>query len=155
MEDASLGRHPPFGEHVEVTAFAHRRPASQAKSARKLRTYLTSLGFFDEEIGVIDESSPASLGHDNQSVPTGLASEVDDPGGHRCNHAKTPGILGLPVGSNAPFKEHTDLPNRLPGAPVKSRPAKIPCKANRRRTNTTVSGFRWVIRNSASPEVLV
>src|SRR4051794_2073330 len=49
MEDASLGRHPPFGEHVEVTAFAHRRPASQAKSAKQLRTYLTSLGFFDEE----------------------------------------------------------------------------------------------------------
>src|SRR4051812_10619862 len=97
--------------------------------ARKLKTYQTSLGFFDEAIAA--PSMKAALeawGTKTNLFHQGVAKEVDDPDIIAATMRKPGVILKRPIGSNGPFKEHADLPTRLPGDEVKGRPAKRPAK---------------------------
>src|SRR5437763_17085617 len=90
--------------------------------ARKLKTYQTSLGFFDEAIAA--PSMKAALeawGTKTNLFRQGVAKEVDDPEVIAATMRKPGVILRRPVGSNGPFKEHAELPSDL-GRPEK-RPA--------------------------------
>src|SRR5947209_626021 len=97
--------------------------------ARKLKTYQTSLGFFDEAIAA--PSMKAALeawGTKTNLFHQGVAKEVDDPEVIAATMRKPGVILRRPVGSNGPFKEHADLPTHLPRDDVKGRPGKLRAK---------------------------
>lgn len=79
--------------------------------ARKLRTYQTSLGFFDQAVAA--PSMKAALeawGADSNLFHQGAARESDDPDVIAATMAKPGVVLRRPVGSNGPFSEHADLP---------------------------------------------
>jgi hypothetical protein len=101
--------------------------------ARKLRTYQTSVGFFD--LAIAAPSMKAALeawGANSNLFHQGFAREVHDPGVVAATMAK-PGIaLRRPVGSNGPFKEHADLPGNLSPNEAKGRPKKIHAKPAKR-----------------------
>ena len=97
--------------------------------ARKLKTYQTSLGFFDEAIAA--PSMKAALeawGTKTNLFHQGVAKEVDDPDVIAATMRKPGVILRRPVGSNGPFKEHADLPTHLSRDDVKGRPGKLRAK---------------------------
>src|SRR5213075_1808541 len=82
--------------------------------ARKLKTYQTSLGFFDQAIAA--PSMKAALeawGTKTNLFHQGVAKEVDDPDVIAATMRKPGAILRRPIGSNGPFKEHADLPTHL------------------------------------------
>src|SRR5215217_2055999 len=97
--------------------------------ARKLKTYQTSLGFFDEAIAA--PSMKAALeawGTKTNVFHQGVAKEIDDPEIIAATMRKPGVILKRPVGSHGPFKEHADLPSRLPGDEAERKPGKRPAK---------------------------
>jgi hypothetical protein len=78
--------------------------------ARKLKTYQTSLGFFDQAIAA--PSMKAALeawGAESNLFHQGAAKESDDPNVIAAAMAKPGVVLKRPVGSNEPFGEHSDL----------------------------------------------
>src|SRR2546421_7289932 len=90
--------------------------------ARRLKTYQTSLGFFDEAIAA--PSMKAALeawGTKTNLFHQGVAKEVDDPDIIAATMRKPGVILRRPIGSNGPFKEHADLPTRVPGDEIKGK----------------------------------
>src|SRR5215211_7532406 len=100
--------------------------------ARKLNTYQTSLGFFDQAIAA--PSMKAALeawGTKTNLFHQGVAKEVDDPEIIAATMRKPGVILKRPVGSNGPFKEHAELPTDLSREKAKSRPAKHRAKLNK------------------------
>jgi colicin import membrane protein len=93
--------------------------------ARKLKTYLTSLGFFD--LAIAAPSMKAALeawGSRSNLFHQGMAREVDDPAVVAATLSKPGVILKRPIGSSGPFREQADLPARLPGDGAKSGPNK-------------------------------
>jgi hypothetical protein len=93
--------------------------------ARKLKTYQTSLGFFD--LAIAAPSMKAALeawGSKSNLFHQGFAREVDDPKVIAATMLKPGVILRRPVGSTGPFKEHADLPTHLSPDEVKGRPEK-------------------------------
>src|SRR2546430_12429862 len=89
---------------------------------RKLKTYQTSMGFFDQAIAA--PSMKAALeawGTKTNLFHQGVAKEVDDPEVIAATMRKPGVILRRPVGSNGPFKEHAELPTRLTGNEVEGR----------------------------------
>ena len=84
--------------------------------ARKLKTYQTSLGFFDQAIAA--PSMKAALeawGADSNLFHQGAAKESHDPV-VAATMAKPGVVLRRPVGTDRPFSEHADLPTDLDGA---------------------------------------
>ena len=82
--------------------------------ARKLKTYQTSLGFFDQAIAA--PSMKAALeawGADSNLFHQGAAKESDDPAVIAATMAKPGVVLRRPVGSDGPFREHAELPTNL------------------------------------------
>jgi hypothetical protein len=82
--------------------------------ARKLKTYQTSLGFFDQAIAA--PSMKAALeawGADSNLFHQGAAKESDDPAVIAATMAKPGVVLRRPVGSDGPFGEHAELPTNL------------------------------------------
>jgi hypothetical protein len=82
--------------------------------ARKLKTYQTSLGFFDQAIAA--PSMKAALeawGADSNLFHQGAARESDDPDVIAATMAKPGIVLKRPVGSTGPFREHAELPLKL------------------------------------------
>jgi hypothetical protein len=102
--------------------------------ARKLKTYQTSLGFFD--LAIAAPSMKAALeawGADSNLFHQGAAHESDDPAVIAAT-MKTPGVvLRRPVGSNASFREHSELPTDLDGG--SGRPPKAARKSAGRKAN--------------------
>jgi colicin import membrane protein len=99
--------------------------------ARKLKTYQTSLGFFD--LAIAAPSMKAALkawGADSNLFHQGVAKESDDPVVVAATLSKPGVILRRPVGSDGPFREHADLP-RLSGNETRQRMAKT--RANPKR----------------------
>ncbi len=79
--------------------------------ARKLKTYQTSLGFFDQAIAA--PSMKAALeawGADSNLFHQGAAKESDDPAVIAATMKKPGVVLKRPVGSDGPFGEHAGLP---------------------------------------------
>ncbi len=82
--------------------------------ARKLKTYQTSLGFFDQAIAA--PSMRAALdawGADSNLFHQGAAKESDDPAVIAATMAKPGVVLRRPVGTTGPFGERADLPTDL------------------------------------------
>lgn len=82
--------------------------------ARKLKTYQTSLGFFDQAVAA--PSMKAALeawGADSNLFHQGAAKESDDPGVIAATKAKPGVVLKRAVGSDGPFRENADLPTEL------------------------------------------
>src|SRR5207302_1509527 len=83
--------------------------------ARRLKTYQTSLGFFD--LAIAAPSMKAALeawGADSNLFHQGVAKESGDPNVVAATMSKPGVVLKRPVGSDGPFREHADLP-RLSG----------------------------------------
>ncbi len=94
--------------------------------ARKLKTYQTSLGFFD--LAIAAPSMKAALeawGADSNLFHQGAAKESKDPDVTAATMAKPGVILRRPVGTDRPFSEHAELPTDLGG----SRPTKAARKS--------------------------
>ena len=81
--------------------------------ARKLKTYQTSLGFFD--LAIAAPSMKAALeawGADSNLFHQGAAKESEDPDVVAATMAAPGVVLKRPVGSSGPFKENAELPDR-------------------------------------------
>ena len=79
--------------------------------ARKLKTYQTSLGFFD--LAIAAASMKAALeawGAKSNLFHQGVAKESSDPDVIAATMSKPGVILRRPVGSNRPFEENAELP---------------------------------------------
>ena len=90
------------------------RPRKIDRMARKLKTYQTSLGFFDQAIAA--PSMKAALeawGADSNLFHQGAAKESDDPDVVAATMAKPGVVLKRPVGSTGPFREHAELPDQV------------------------------------------
>jgi colicin import membrane protein len=101
--------------------------------ARKLKTYRTSIGFFD--LAVAAPSMKAALeiwGADSNLFHQGFAKETDDPAVVAATVARPGIVLRRPVGTAGAFRETSGLPKALVGAEAgktpESRPAR-PAKA--------------------------
>jgi hypothetical protein len=93
--------------------------------ARKLKTYQTSVGFFD--LAIAAPSMAAALrawGSDTNLFQQGFAKETDDPAIVAATLAKPGVVLRRPVGSDGAFSEDAELPKELPIENVKERTAK-------------------------------
>ena len=106
--------------------------------ARKLKTYQTSLGFFD--LALAAPSMKAALeawGAESNLFHQGAAKESDDPDVIAATMKKPGIILRRAVGSNGPFTEHATLPANLAdevnGSP--NRPRAKPIKQPSRKTD--------------------
>jgi hypothetical protein len=94
--------------------------------ARKLKTYQTSLGFFEQAIAA--PSMKAALdawGADSNLFHQGAANESHDPEVIAPTMAKPGVVLKRPVGSDGPFGEHAELPKNL-GQDGRKKPAPKP-----------------------------
>jgi colicin import membrane protein len=97
--------------------------------ARKLKTYQTSLGFFD--LAIAAPSMKAALeawGSNSNLFHQGVAKESSDPKAIAAAMSKPGVVLRRPVGSNGSFKEHAHLPTQLSPHEVKGGPAKSRAK---------------------------
>jgi hypothetical protein len=84
--------------------------------AKKLKTYETSLGFFD--LAIAAPSMKAALeawGADSNLFHQGVAKQSEDPDVIAATMAAPGVVLKRPVGSSGPFKEHAELPSDLAG----------------------------------------
>jgi hypothetical protein len=84
--------------------------------ARKLKTYETSLGFFD--LAIAAPSMKAALdawGADSNLFHQGAAKQSEDPDVVAATMANPGVVLKRPVGSNGHFKEQAELPRNLAG----------------------------------------
>lgn len=91
--------------------------------ARKLKTYRTSLGFFD--LAIAAPSMKAALeawGADSNLFQQGAAKETDDPDVIDATMKKPRVVLRRAVGSDGSFGEHAELPTNLGdgGRPTKA-----------------------------------
>ena len=92
--------------------------------ARRLKTYQTSVGFFDLAIAAPSMKAAAEAwGSKTDIFKKGFAKQTDDPAIVAATIAKPGVVLRRPVGSNGPFSEDAELP-RLPKGKVKVRRAK-------------------------------
>jgi hypothetical protein len=100
--------------------------------ARKLKTYQTSLGFFEQAIAA--PSMKAALeawGADSNLFHQGAAKESSDPVIVAATMARPGVVLKRPVGSDGPFGERAELPKNL-GEEGRKKPApKPPAKAKK------------------------
>jgi hypothetical protein len=100
--------------------------------ARKLKTYQTSLGFFEQAIAA--PSMKAALeawGADSNLFHQGAAKESQDPDIIAATMAKPGVVLKRPVGSDGSFGEHAELPKNLGHDERKKAAHKPLAKANR------------------------
>jgi hypothetical protein len=93
------------------------------RPVRKLKTYQTSLGFFD--LAIAAPSMKAALeawGADSNLFHQGAAKESDDPDIIAATMAKPGVVLKRPVGSDGRFGERAELPTDLGrgGRPTKA-----------------------------------
>ncbi|MBA4038435.1 MAG: cell envelope biogenesis protein TolA [Bradyrhizobium sp.] len=105
--------------------------------ARKLKTYQTSLGFFDQAIAA--PSMKAALeawGADSNLFHQGAAKESHDPDVIAATLAKPGVVLRRPVGTDRPFSEHAELPTDLGG----SKPTKAARKSKGPKRKRPSSG---------------
>jgi hypothetical protein len=104
--------------------------------ARKLKTYQTSLGFFEQAIAA--PSMKAALeawGADSNLFHQGAAKESTDPEIVAATMNKPGVVLRRPVGSDGPFGEHAELPKNL-GERGRKKPPSKP-SARRAKSSST------------------
>ena len=82
--------------------------------ARKLKTFQTSIGFYD--LAIAAPSMKAALeawGAGSNLFHQGIAKETDDPDVVAAAMSKPGVVLKRPAGSNGRFGEHSGLPSDL------------------------------------------
>lgn len=90
---------------------------------RKLKTYQTSLGFYDQAVAA--PSMKAALeawGASSNLFHQGAARETDDPDIVAATMASPGVVLRRPVGSGGPFTENAELPTDLADDEAKRKP---------------------------------
>src|ERR687897_948901 len=93
--------------------------------AKKLKTYQTSVGFFDLAIAALSMAAALrAWGSKTNLFQQGFAKETDDPAIVAATLAKPGVVLRRPVGSDGAFSEHAKLPKELPIEKVRERPTK-------------------------------
>src|SRR3984893_878948 len=94
--------------------------------AKKLKTYETSLGFFDLALAAPSMKAVlAACGAESTLFHQGAAKQSEDADVVAATMAKPGIMLKRPVGSNGPFKEHAELPTNLGDATARpSKPAR-------------------------------
>jgi colicin import membrane protein len=106
--------------------------------ARKLKTYQTSLGFYD--LAIAAPSMKAALeawGAGSNLFHQGVAKESGDPDVVAATMSQPGVVLRRPVGSDGPFREHADLPTDLAGDGLKHRRRKTLAKSKEQVPRTT------------------
>jgi hypothetical protein len=112
--------------------------------ARRLKTYQTSIGFFD--LAVAAPSMKAALqiwGADSNLFHQGFAKEVDDSAVVAATVAHPGTVLRRPVGTDGAFKETSDLPKDLTHGRVATasrKPPASPVKPARAAKTADVAG---------------
>lgn len=116
--------------------------------ARKLKVYQTSQGFYD--LAVAAPSMKAALeawGAGSNLFHQGFAKESDDSKAVAAAMG-TPGVvLQRPVGSDAPFREHADLPTALS---LDAHPRKAKSKAAKSKAGKTPKTDKNLERRAAA-----
>lgn len=100
--------------------------------ARKLKTFQTTLGFFD--LAVAAPSMKAALeawGSTNNLFQMGFAAESVDEAVIKATMAKPGVVLRRAVGSTGKFSEHAELPESLPDVSTGPKPKKLQKPATR------------------------
>jgi len=103
------------------------------RMTRKLKTYQSSVGFYD--LAIAAPSMKAALeawGAGSNLFHQGVAKESGDPEVIAATMLKPGVVLRRPVGSNAPFSEHSDLPTHLADAEPRHRPKKTAAELKER-----------------------
>ena len=168
-----LGRAAAQGDHEGPVAVALRRvparhlgrapalgdPRACTIMARKLKTFQTSLGFYD--LAIAAPSMKAALeawGAGSNLFHQGVAEETDDPDVVAATMSKPGVVLKRPAGSNGRFAEHSDLPSDLDPArrdragkpsPEAGEASRLPRSANGTPARPPPSSRRS--RNAARP----
>ena len=107
--------------------------------ARKLKTFVTSLGFFDQAVAA--PSMKAALeawGADSNLFHQGAARESDDPDVIAATMAKPGIVLKRPVGSDGTFGEHAALPTALGSGGKSPKLARKPKQKPKQKPGQTV-----------------
>ena len=92
---------------------------------RRLKTYQTSLGFFDLAVAAPSMKAAAEAwGSRTDDFKRGFAKRTDDSAIVAATMAKPGVVLRRPVGSKGTFIEHAKLPKGLPVDAVNERPVK-------------------------------
>jgi colicin import membrane protein len=100
---------------------------------RRLKTYQTSLGFFDLAIAAPSMKAAADAwGLKTNEFKRGFAKETHDPAIVAATMAKPGVVLRRPVGSNSPFKQHAELPKAR-------RKEEAACERERKRREQAVA----------------
>ncbi len=122
---------------------------------RKFKTYVTSVGFFEQAVAA--PSMKAALeawGAQGNLFQQGFANETDDPAIVAATMAKPGVILKRAVGSKGPFAENAALPKTLPAErhgethrpptktkPEKTKPATVVNLADARAAKQAAAAF--------------
>ena len=119
---------------------------------RKLKTYVTNLGFF--ELAIAAPSMKAALqawGMTHDAFQHGFAKQTDDPEIVAQTNAKPGVVLRRGVGTTGPFTEDAKLPDTLPAIrplpspkskpPAKARPVRHEKRAKAKGDNTAIISF--------------
>jgi hypothetical protein len=92
--------------------------------ARKLKTYQTSLGFFEQAIAAPSmKAALAAWGADSNLFHQGAAKESTDPDVIAATMKRPGVVMKRPVGSDGLFGEHAELPKNLGRVRKKANPA--------------------------------
>jgi hypothetical protein len=98
--------------------------------ARKLKTYQTSLGFFDQAVAAPSmQAALRAWGADSNLFHQGAAKESEDPDIIATTMAKPGVVLRRAVGSEGSFSEHAELPAELSDT---AKPTKTAANSRRR-----------------------
>ncbi|MGX0962105.1 colicin import membrane protein [Bradyrhizobium japonicum] len=102
-----------------------KKPKSEAtrKPQSKLKTYQTSLGFYDQAVAAPSmKAALAAWGASSNLFHQGAAKETDDPDIVAATMASPGVVLRRPVGSDGPFTESAQLPTDLADGEAKRKP---------------------------------
>ncbi|MDD1525732.1 cell envelope biogenesis protein TolA [Bradyrhizobium sp. WBOS7] len=125
---------------------------AKSKPTRKLKTYQTSLGFYDQAIAA--PSMKAALeawGASSNLFHQGAAKETDDPDVVAATLAKPGVVLRRPVGSDGPFTESAELPTDLAedDARPRRKSGKRPAKTAKKSAKSAKTPSRKVDEQAA------
>lgn len=108
---------------------------------RKLKTYQTSLGFYDQAVAA--PSMKAALdawGASSNLFHQGVAKQTDDPDIVAATMASPGVVLRRPVGSDGPFTESAELPTDLADGEAKSKAEKAKSKSKSKKRPVKSAG---------------
>lgn len=95
--------------------------------ARTLKTYRTSIGFFDLAVAAPSmKAALAAWGAGKNLFHQGFAKETDDPAIVAATMAKPGVVLRRAVGSHGAFREDAALPKTVPAAKPRAQPKQKP-----------------------------